>query len=208
MKKILLITVIALFSIQIYAQETQKRPDGKLITDTTVVPPTLPDYYTGKEIISGTGFSLKKNNETDDYLDIGNINNVKFGTPSYTPAPVLPGEDEPMPSNDLFLLAEFTDRNQIYNACREALGATLINQFKSTNNYSTIGISFIVELNGSVSEVEFELKKDLLLFSIHPEKLYQLELSVKQNVTFLVRQRSWMPNFIPGVYISVTIKDL
>ncbi|MDR2065688.1 MAG: hypothetical protein LBP85_08300 [Prevotellaceae bacterium] len=49
--KIILLIAITLYSTGIYAQETQKKQAGNkiVIIDTTDLPPTLPDYYTGKD---------------------------------------------------------------------------------------------------------------------------------------------------------------
>jgi hypothetical protein len=194
--KLILIIVIAFFSTEMNAQ--------KIIKPIVPIEDPIPtDYYTGYDTISGLGFSFKKIRESNEYLNIGNINNVKFGTIPYTVTP-----DMERPIEHLFLLAKYTDRNQVYSSVRDALGNTIINQFKSTNNSTSIDIKFIVELNGSVSEVEFLLEKNPLFFSIPPAKLYSMELLLKQRVNFIVHPRNWLPNFITGHHLSVTIKDL
>ncbi|MDR2065689.1 MAG: hypothetical protein LBP85_08305 [Prevotellaceae bacterium] len=207
-KKILLIA-ITLYSTGINAQETQKRPDGKLITDTTVAPPTLPDYYTGKDIISGTGFSFKNIEEDNKYIKIGNVNNSKFGTSPFIEDTGLfyEGDEEQFPPDNLDLLARFNDMNQLLGSVRDALGTSIINQFKSTNNSANIDIIFIVSMNGTVAEIEFSLKKDSLLLSIPPEKFHTMESLIKQRVTFSVEQKNNL-KFIPRVIVSGKIKDL
>ncbi|MDR1552758.1 MAG: hypothetical protein LBS69_04760 [Prevotellaceae bacterium] len=202
--EIIIIVAIAFFSTAINAQETQRKQGGNfVIIDTTGnLPLELPDYYTGKDIISGAGFSFKKILESANYLKIGNINNVKF---DMNPVKSTYAGEEPF--RYIWALARFNDKNQIYSSIRDVLGTTIINQFKLSHNSATIGIKFIVNMDGTVPEVEFLLLKNALLFSISPEKLYQLESLLKQRVTFTVDQRS-MLDFITGVNISVTIKDL
>lgn len=207
-KKLLVISAIAILSIQINAQETQRKPgDNFIITDTIVIPPTLPDYYTGKNIISGTSFSFKNVDDSDNYLTLSNINNVKFEMNPLVNAPVI--EDGfPIGIIYLFSLAKYNDINQVLSSFRDALGSSVINQFKLANNSSIIEVLFIVELNGTVSEVKFLLRKDPLILSIPPEKLYALELLIKQRVSFTIRQGNWMPPFISGHHLPIKIKDL
>jgi hypothetical protein len=199
-----ILITIALYSTVINAQETQRKPGGNFIIIDTIgdLPLQPPDYYTGKNIISGTVFAFRKVNEYASYLQIRNVNNVKFDM-----NPVKSTYEGEEPFRYIWALSRFNDKNQIYSSVKDALGATIINQFKSTNNFATIEIGFIINMNGTVPEVEFVLKKDSLLFSIPPEKLYQLELLLKQRVTFTVDQRDAL-NFITGVNISVKIKDL
>ncbi|MDR2292178.1 MAG: hypothetical protein LBE11_01730 [Prevotellaceae bacterium] len=60
----------------------------------------------------------------------------------------------------------------------------------------------------TVTEVKFLLKKDPLILSIQPEKLYALELLIKQRISFTIRQGNWMPPFISEHHLPITIKDL
>ncbi|MDR2292898.1 MAG: hypothetical protein LBE11_05425 [Prevotellaceae bacterium] len=206
--KLILLITIALYSAIINAQETQKRLGDKPIIDTIGdLSLELPDYYTDKEIISGTGFSFKNIEDSGNYLTIGNINNMKFDINTLANAP---NTEDGFPLGPIFLssLAKFTDVNQVYSSFRDALGVSIINQFKLTHNSASIQPCFIVELNGTVSEVKFIIRKDALTLSIPPEKLYALELLLKQRVNFIIHTRNWMPPFIDRVHISVKIKDL
>ena len=207
-KNLLIIIAFAFCSIGINAQTTQKLKDPILVEQPIIdePPATPPDYYTGKDIISGNGFSFKKINEYTRHLQMRNSNNVKFGTSPYISLPPpIDGEEHVISYLNAF--ARFNDQNQVYSAVRDALGTAVINQFKTDNNWATIEIGFIVNMNGTVAELEFVLKKDSLLFSIPPEKFYSLESLLKQRVTFTVRQASFL-KFIPGVIARVRVKDL
>ena len=207
MKKInlLIIIVFAFCSVSMNAQTPQKLPllPPIIIDD---LPPEQPDYYTGKNIISGNGFSFKNLDEDEDFLRIGNVNNMKFGTSPYISLPPpIDGEEQII--RHLRAFARFNDINQVFSSARDALGTAIINQFKAANNASAFNIIFIVNMNGTVAEVEFLLNKDPLLFSIPPEKFYQMELLLKQRVTFTVRQSEYLKH-IPGVIANIKVKDL
>jgi hypothetical protein len=208
--KLILLITIALYSARINAQETQRRQDGKFIIIDTIgdLPLELPDYYSGKTIISGIGFSFKNLDEDDDYLYLNNINNVKFGESPFIADPTLfYNEADELPPDNLDLLARFNDISQLLGSIRDALGVSIINQFKSANNSATIDIIFIVNMNGTVAEIKFLLEKNPLLLSIPPEKFHTMESLIKQRVTFSVEQRSNL-RFIPRVIVSGKIKDL
>jgi hypothetical protein len=131
--------------------------------------------------------------------------------PSFTSIPTPPlaqGEEEPIYNRNFSLIARFTDRNQVVSSVRDGLGTDIINQFKLLNNDGEIGIRFIVELNGTVSEVKFLIDSDNpLLLAIPPEKLYAIECLIKQRVTFIIQQRNWYPDFFEK-HLPITIKDL
>lgn len=201
--------MLTFLTATITAQETQKISGDKWIIKDTIgdLPLQPPDYYTDKDIISGTGFSFKKIKESDNYLRIQNVNNVKFEMNPFVSAPII--EDGiPIGITYLFSLAKYNDINQILSSFRDAFGISIINQFKLANNSSIIEVLFIVELNGTISEVEFLMTKNPLILSIPPEKLYALELLLKQRVSFTIRQGNWMPPFITGHHLPITIKKL
>ena len=207
-KNLLIIIAFAFCSIGINAQTTQKLKDPILIEQPIIdePPATPPDYYTGKDIISGNGFAFKKINESPKYLKISNSNNVKFGTSPYISLPPpIDGEEQII--RNLPAFARFNNINQVYNSVKDALGITIINQFKSANNSAIIEVVFIVNMNGTVAELEITLQKDPLLFSIPPEKFYQMELLLKQMVNFTVRQADFL-KFIPRVVAQLKVKDL
>ena len=207
MKKInlLIIIVFAFCSVSMNAQTPQKLPLlSPIIIDD--LPPEQPDYYTGQGIISGNGFTFKKINEYPNHLQISNINNMKFGTSPYISLPPpIDGEEQVI--RNLWAFAKFNDMNQVISSVKDAFGMDIINQFKAANNLATIEIGFIVNMSGTVAEVEFVLKKDPLLFSIPPEKFYQMELLLKQRVKFTVRQSEYLKH-IPGVIARIKVKDL
>jgi hypothetical protein len=192
--KLILIAIIAFYSTEISAQYN--------------------NYYLSDKV-SGNGFTYIIDRDPDgrsSYYTIWNINNVKFFMQPFTsiPTPPLaPGEEEPIYNRSFYLLAQFTDRNQVISSVRDGLGTDIINQFKLLNNDGHIEIMFIVELNGTVSEVKFSLNSNNpLLLAIPPEKLYAVECLIKQRVNFTIQQRSWYPDFITGRHLPVTIKDL
>ena len=208
MKKInlLIIIVFALCTVSMNAQIiTLPREDlPPIIIDD--LPPEQPDYYTGQSIISGNGFSFKKIDGSPNFFRIRNVNNVKFDEdPFISYPPPIDGEEQIIRRLQAF--AKFNDRNQVYSSMRDALGTTIINQFKAANNHADIETVFVVNLNGTVAEIEFLLDKDPLLFSIPPEKFYQMELLLKQRVTFTVRQSEYLKH-IPGVIANIKVKDL
>jgi hypothetical protein len=191
--KLILPVIIALYSTGINAQYN--------------------NYYVSDKV-SGTGFTYIIDKDPDgrsSYYTIWNITNVKFFMQPFTSIPTPPlasGEEEPIYNRSFYLLARYNDINQVISSVRDGLGADIINQFKLLNNDGDIDIIFIVELNGTVSEVKFLIdSNNPLLLAIPPEKLYAVECLIKQRVTFIIQQRNWYPDFFEK-HLPITIKDL
>jgi hypothetical protein len=208
--KIILIAVIAFYSTGISAQTDKSfKTDGMKTQSTEYV-----NYYSSDKV-SGPGFTFIIDRDPDgrsSYYTIWNIHNVKFFMPPFTTPPeppaLAPGEEEPIYNYNYSSFARFSDINQFISSVRDGLGTDIINEFKLLNNDGRISIRFIVELNGTVSEVKFLIDSDnQLLLSIPPEKLYAIECLIKQRVTFIIQQRPWLPNFFER-NISIKIKDL
>jgi hypothetical protein len=143
--------------ITFYSTEINTQTDGGMKTQSG----EYNDYYTADKV-SGAGFTFMIDRDPDgrsSYYKIWNISNIKFDMPSFTTAPpqlaLTPGEEEPIYNYNFSAFARFANRNQIISSVRDGLGTDIINQFKLLNNDGRISIRFIVELNGTVSEVKF-----------------------------------------------------
>ncbi|MDR0420013.1 MAG: hypothetical protein LBH30_00960 [Prevotellaceae bacterium] len=210
MKSIFILTVIiALYSPVINAQTDINVKNGEKQTQVA----EYDNYYLSDEV-SGTDFTFiidKDPNGRSSYYTIWNRNNVKFFMPLFdslpTP-PLAPGEEEPIGDYFFPFWVKLNDKNQLISSVRDGLGMDIINQFKLLNNDGNIEITFLIELDGTVSEIKFLIDSyNPLLPAIPPEKLYAIECLIKQRVTFKIDQRNWLPNFF-NKSISTTIKDL
>jgi hypothetical protein len=176
------------------------------------------DYYTGKTEVNGYNYryiieTIYYENTGGHSIIISNSNNTKIGKNIILPngqevtnvfgTPWLSPQDK---SKAVSIFKEVFTEDEISRFKERALS---IEKKSPYDSGLYLLINYIVDMEGNILELNYQLENDPVLLSIYPDKLYQLEQKLKEHYKFVVPENYKVKyNYLTGVYSKIIFEKL
>ena len=152
------------------------------------------NYYANQNTVVGTNVVYK----VEDIGSIYQISNV-LNTRDTTGMTLLDGTPAPKLYGHIDII-RIGDHNVIRKVIlQEVFTAPEIAALKNSNVVFTLHC--IIEPNGHISEILFRFPKKPAAYSIHPDKWYELEQKVKQQIAYTMSPKAQTCTFVENMLL-------